>query len=815
MRTVALGLVTTILLTARAPAADVIHLDLSGIDRMTFLSEEDRELLRELILIDVQGNFDAALGEGEVVVTTDPNVPADRTAHVHNSWGRHRRPHGSTGPHYGKWDATSAEVDVYLKNFYRADRWAYWNSMYGEWDLLALANGIGRVIAHELTHSYSVGHNRNTGGKNRLPQNKMTEKVSRRDRAEKIWNSDEHSANVIRENLGKNPCETAEDYRVPALRPVFYDAPAFPDPDYDPNQPISDPNDPNNNNPLLPLEEYGCFDALLQISGPSAEEFDLGWYGVDSDDGMEDGNPDFDFVYKASAAEPNVPEVLTFFEVAHGGTQFVLRGREGSGYDGEWFPMSELGILLDDPVVTPDGEEIFRLVHIVWHIDDDLQPDVIVTLNNFMVYDPWGAEFNGWQLSQVWSCLGDLDHDYDIDLADLAALLANYGQTHGATFEDGDLDGDRDVDLADLALLLSVYGTSCPGPGDDCDNAISLTLSLVDLPYTDVNATCGRGDDYRDSCLGYYDDGEDIIYELNVAEFMAVGIFLDPLGTPWTGIAIDDTCPPGDPCLALSWNHSSQPHGLDYVFLDPGTYYVMIDTWPEPQCIPEFTLTILDITPPENDFCECATPVGEVVNLPFETRYASFDGPGLCMTGDNIWYCYTPSCTGPATVSLCGSTFDTMLAVYDGCSCYPVGPMIDCNDDYCGLQSQITFDAIAGHEYLIEVGGSGDAVGAGVLTIECVSTQCVPPGQDCWATTCGQSHCGFSTGPIPADFFEAGPEPFDGVIELGSASLTDAVGERLGGMCLSEPLPSTAEVPVEVMQVDLIRCEPITVMTGG
>ena len=58
--------------------------------------------------------------------------------------------------------------------------------------------------------------------------------------------------------------------------------------------------------------------------------------------------------------------------------------------------------------------------------------------------------------------LGDLDDDCDVDLADLAQLLSNYGMTSGATYEDGDLDADGDVDLADLAALLAVYGTSCP-----------------------------------------------------------------------------------------------------------------------------------------------------------------------------------------------------------------------------------------------------------------------------------------------------------------------------------------------------------------
>lgn len=58
-------------------------------------------------------------------------------------------------------------------------------------------------------------------------------------------------------------------------------------------------------------------------------------------------------------------------------------------------------------------------------------------------------------------CLGDLDGDDDIDLSDLAGLLANYGMTSGACYDDGDLDFDGDVDLSDLATLLSVYGTTC------------------------------------------------------------------------------------------------------------------------------------------------------------------------------------------------------------------------------------------------------------------------------------------------------------------------------------------------------------------
>jgi len=63
---------------------------------------------------------------------------------------------------------------------------------------------------------------------------------------------------------------------------------------------------------------------------------------------------------------------------------------------------------------------------------------------------------------EVILCPGDLDHDGVIGLSDLSTLLANYGTTGGATYEDGDIDGDGDIDLSDLSILLSVYGATCP-----------------------------------------------------------------------------------------------------------------------------------------------------------------------------------------------------------------------------------------------------------------------------------------------------------------------------------------------------------------
>jgi len=119
-----------------------------------------------------------------------------------------------------------------------------------------------------------------------------------------------------------------------------------------------------------------------------------------------------------------------------------------------------------------------------------------------------------------------------------------------------------------------------------------------------------------------------------------------------------------------------------------------------------------------NDASENAEPVGEVDKLPFDTREATHDGQGVHIKSPNLWYLYTPSATGLATVSLAGSEFDTMLVVYQDAEPDPDHErVLGFNDDFNGLTSQLSFDADADQAYLIEVGGYDGKTGQGLLTI--------------------------------------------------------------------------------------------------
>ena len=65
-----------------------------------------------------------------------------------------------------------------------------------------------------------------------------------------------------------------------------------------------------------------------------------------------------------------------------------------------------------------------------------------------------------WLAIDACDCPGDVQDDGDVDLTDLAILLANF-DTAVPVYQNGDLNGDSFVDLADLTLLLANFDSTC------------------------------------------------------------------------------------------------------------------------------------------------------------------------------------------------------------------------------------------------------------------------------------------------------------------------------------------------------------------
>src|SRR5262249_1432439 len=78
---------------------------------------------------------------------------------------------------------------------------------------------------------------------------------------------------------------------------------------------------------------------------------------------------------------------------------------------------------------------------------------------------PYDGHRTPWQYGAAYDyeilCPGDVNGDWFVNLADLSALLSNFGLRSGARRNQGDLDGDGDVDLSDLTELLATFGTTC------------------------------------------------------------------------------------------------------------------------------------------------------------------------------------------------------------------------------------------------------------------------------------------------------------------------------------------------------------------
>ncbi len=139
--------------------------------------------------------------------------------------------------------------------------------------------------------------------------------------------------------------------------------------------------------------------------------------------------------------------------------------------------------------------------------------------------------------------------------------------------------------------------------------------------------------------------------------------------------------------------------------------------------------------PPSNDNCSAAIALCDGVAVSGITIGATIDGTATCAgaAAVDVWYSYAPVVSGSVTISLCGSSYDTALAVLDGCG----GTQVGCNDDSCGLQSVVTANLNAGTTYLIRVAGFGTATGAFTITATGGGGTCGgPTGVCCRGATC-------------------------------------------------------------------------------
>ncbi|OYT12672.1 MAG: hypothetical protein B6I19_09145 [Bacteroidetes bacterium 4572_114] len=256
---------------------------------------------------------------------------------------------------------------------------------------------------------------------------------------------------------------------------------------------------------------------------------------------------------------------------------------------------------------------------------------------------------------------------------------------------------------------------------DDCNNAYAIN-EVTDFAFTTVGATAG-GD--NPGCGGTTNPVD--IWYAYTATVTGTGFF-DLCGSSYDArLAIWDAC--SGNVLACNDDDDYCGSGSLQSFISmqvtsSTTYYIQVGGYEDNTGAGDLTISVTP--PPANDDCSNAVAINEVNDLSFSTIGASASGinPGCGGTTNpvDIWYAFTATVNGTGSFDLCGSTFNTRLAIYDACG----GTVLACNDDdgpaCTGTNASIEISVTSGVTYYVQVSGNEAVTGSGDLTISVNAT---------------------------------------------------------------------------------------------
>lgn len=127
-----------------------------------------------------------------------------------------------------------------------------------------------------------------------------------------------------------------------------------------------------------------------------------------------------------------------------------------------------------------------------------------------------------------------------------------------------------------------------------------------------------------------------------------------------------------------------------------------------------------------NDDCASALPITDGT-IKGSTLGATGDGTASCgdsNNGPDVWYRYVAPVTGDLMIDTCGSRFDTVVSVLDGCG----GQELICNDDCDGTlcggpDSCLIVPVTQAQSYLVRVSGAQQASGDFTLRVQTQETR--------------------------------------------------------------------------------------------
>ncbi|MBS0197339.1 MAG: matrixin family metalloprotease [Planctomycetes bacterium] len=127
----------------------------------------------------------------------------------------------------------------------------------------------------------------------------------------------------------------------------------------------------------------------------------------------------------------------------------------------------------------------------------------------------------------------------------------------------------------------------------------------------------------------------------------------------------------------------------------------------------------------DGESCPIAIPIS-AGNTAFSNAGYATDETS-CYAGANRWYLYTASGYSTVNVNTCtGTNYDSSISAWNACPSAG-GTLLACNDDWCGLQSSISFQSYPGQQFYISIGGYAGNTGSGIINI----SETPIPGEVC------------------------------------------------------------------------------------
>ncbi|MBL7981360.1 MAG: T9SS type A sorting domain-containing protein [Flavobacteriales bacterium] len=293
-------------------------------------------------------------------------------------------------------------------------------------------------------------------------------------------------------------------------------------------------------------------------------------------------------------------------------------------------------------------------------------------------------------------------------------------------------------------------GLACPPPGTSC----ALPFQVNSYPFTQSNTTCGKGNNVVGTQCGLganYGGGEDFVYQLNISSAGDYQISVQLTGgASFAGwfLKSSTNCGNASQCIANSVTTAVNGTASSIVTLAAGTYYVIVDSRPLPNCV-AYNISITQFVALPGDNCTnaislatgltCTPTAGSVAGMT-QTIAA-----GVCggTADDDIWYSFVATATSHEVIL--DAAFDAVLEVRSG-ACNGVNIACADNNFSTGIEQLSLTGLTIGATYYVRLWSWSGVVQTTPTFTICVSAP--PPPYDPCTSIANISACDVPTGAV-------------------------------------------------------------------